>query len=173
MSDIIKLDLNDPESFERLTDDELQSVLIVGIEEQKRRSIENADFDALVEEGFEKGFTVKGSLTPWMRSGMLVCMGYHIQTSGINHICGFININDQWVWESDDKEYDITRNVPGPKKTMRTVTLVNAYEGMKFDFIECVTKAGVHERKLARSFIIDQGEIRQVDVRATKNPGRH
>lgn len=165
----ILIDLGDPSTFECIGDDELQALVELAIGEQKSRALEAGDINALIEEGFEKGFSSVGvAKEPWMRNGLLVCMGSRIDKSGTSHICSFANVGQEWVWESVDKIHDTVRNIPGPKASMRSVTIIAAHEGMEVDLISSKTRGGMHERVSIKSYTIKNGDLVVVDVRAKK-----
>lgn len=166
---LIQVDLGDPSTLERIEDDELGALLGLLLEEQKRRAVEAGDVNALIEEGFAKGFTAKGEARePWMQAGLLVCPGGRLDKSGTSHTCGFVHIGEDWVWETPDKVYDEVRTIPGPRPQMRSVTVVGAYEGMEVDFITSRTRGGAHERIAAKSFVVKAGTLEAVSVRTSK-----
>lgn len=166
---IIRVDIGDPLSFLEIPDAELEGLIMMSINEQKRRALAEGDINALTEEAFEKGFLSNGlPRDPWMRNGLLVCMGSRIDKSGTSHVCGFAHIGESWVWESEDKIHDTIRNIPGPKSQMRSATIVGAYEGMELDLITCRTRGGIHEMVSNKSFTIKNGELTVVTVRTPK-----
>lgn len=156
------------------TDIELAQLVSSAIEEQKRRALEGGDTEALVEEGFVQGFNSKGEARiPWLHSGFLVCPGSKQDRSSLNHECTFVRVNDQWVWESADKILDEVRNSPGPRPSMKSVTLILASEGLEVDVITSRTKNAVHEMKSARSYVVKNGELELVNTRTPKAADRH
>lgn len=169
----ITVDLGDVKSFIKLDDGELEGLLMLTIAEQKRRALENNDVNALIEDGFEKGFLSTGmSKEPWLKDGLLICAGNRLDKSGTSHMCSFVHVGEDWVWDSSDKIYDEVRNIPGAKPQMRSVTIIGAYEGMKFDFITSRTRGGIHERVSSKSFIIKNGALEATKIN-TKKPQNH
>lgn len=162
------------EDLRVLGDVPLGNLVTLAIEEQRRRALEGGDTEALVEDGFERGFNSKGEARdPWLASGILVCPGSKVDRSALSHECTFVNVDDSWVWESPDRIHDDVRNLPGPRTVMRTVTLVLASEGMEVDMVSSKQRNGVHEMKSVRSFVVKGGKLELVNARAPKTSGRH
>jgi hypothetical protein len=163
MSDDV-VDLSDPE---RIDDGALARAIAVLRAEQQRRSVERADPDALVEEGFTAGFLANGMpQDPWLRSGVLVCPGAKIDRSVMNHRCAFVRIGEKWVWEHADRLEDTVRYLPGAQNRMQSVTLVPVGEGEAVDLVEARTRQGVHELVGVRSFVVEDGLLVLVSARS-------
>jgi hypothetical protein len=139
--------------------------------EQRERAVAAADPDALVELGFSQGFTGDGMpRDPWLVNGVLVCTGTRIDRSATGHDCGFVSVGGSWVWEADDLLADVVRHLPGPKSRMRAVSLVAAYDGLELDLVVSRARAGVHQMKSARSFVVRDGALVLVTTRTPRVP---
>ena len=134
--------------------------------EQQRRALAAADPSALVESGFQNGFKSDGTpVEPWLVDGILVCPGAKIGKSASSHECGFVRIDDQWVWESEAKVVDEVRHAAGRNVQMRSVTLIAVHETMKVDLILARMRSGVHQLKTAKSYTVSSGKLLHVTTR--------
>ena len=153
-----------------ISDSELSELLALVRAEVQSRAIAAADPTALAELGFQDGFRADGlPRDPWITNGVLVCPGARIDKSASSHDCGFVRIDDEWVWESESKIDDVVRNVAARKVQMRSVTLVAAMDGMTVDLIYATARTGVHKMKSSRSFVVNGNELELVSTR-TPNP---
>lgn len=156
-----------------LSDRQLRSIVAAANFELQQRALEACDPAALIEEGFSEGFDSKGMpfdpyLVGEVGSGILVCMGTRIDKSTTSHDCSFVSVDDGWIWEADDLIEEEIRNPAGPKPVMRSVSLLPAYEGLKFDLVQCVAKMSVHQVKKVRSYEIQSGKVVLVETRTPK-----
>lgn len=156
-------------NLQSLDDAELSELITAAREELHRRRLEAADIDALIEDGFDHGFTSRGlPKDPWVRGGIVVCPGGRIDRSSFSHDCAFVHIGENWVWEAPERIHDAVRNLPGPKAQMRSVTLVVAHEGLEVDLISSTARTGVHQMKQVRSFVVRNEALELVSARAPK-----
>ena len=133
--------LPDPKT---LTDKNLSELFALCRVEILERAIDACDPDALVEEGFEKGF--KSS----------------------SHECGFVRIDEKWVWEADDKLIDVIRNSATRNVQMRSVTLVAVADGTKVDLVYSRARQGAHELRSCESYTVSDGKLVLVNTRAVQ-----
>lgn len=157
------------ETLEELRDEELSRVIRLALEIQRVRMVDRSDPEALVELGFKNGFDSTGrALSPWMHDGVLICAGSVVEKSGTKHSCGFVKIDDVWVWESANLVIDEIRRVEiGGKANMRSVSIVGVSEGTRVDFIESNKNAGVHKMRRAKSYDVLEGQLSLVNTRVT------
>ena len=155
-----------PDLVGRLSDRDLADMIVVLIGEQSRRALERADVGALIEEGFKRGFEIKGVTDPWLDQGILVAPGMKIDRSNTTHTCTFVRVDQRWVWEANDRIEDVVRHVPGPRSQMRSITLVAAPEGTTVDRISSKARNGVHELVEVRSYVVRGSELELVSARA-------
>jgi hypothetical protein len=166
---IIDMTAFEPRTLEGLGDRELAELLAAALEEQRRRACEIGDPAALIERGFDEGFTAKGEpREPWIEAGVLICPGWIQDKSTLSHTCSFVAIGKTFAWDSDDKIDDKVRHVAGPKRLMRSVTLVAAVEGTEVDQVMSRCTNGVHKMQQVRSYIVRGGELQLVTTRAPK-----
>lgn len=163
----------EPDHVSRLSDRELVDLITVLTAEQGRRALERADVDALVSDGFERGFDPKGAATdPWLVQGILVAPGVKTDRSTTAHSCTFVRVDNAWVWEARERIDDVVRHLPGPRTQMRSITLVAAPEGTSIDRISSKARHGVHELVEVRSYVVQAGELVLVSARAV-SPNAH
>ena len=162
------IDINE---FSEHSDYELATLIQNAQNEQKRRAIESGDLNAIIEDAFEMGFTYKGvALTPWLtKEGILVCPGSIIEKSASSHICSFVNLDDTWVWQSQDLLLDQVRKIPVQSRThQRSVSLIAAYEGIEFTVVICKARNYVHEMQSSVSYIVKDGKLDTTTSRTPK-----
>lgn len=156
--------------IESVPDDDLSRALAIIRGELERRALDAADPEALTEEGFTIGFTSKGlPVDPWVRSGILVCPGGKVDHSAMRHSCGFVRVDENWVWESPSVISDVVRYGTGPRPSMRSVSLVPVPDGTKVDLVLARTRAGVHELDGVRSFVVEDQQLSLVSSRFVKS----
>jgi hypothetical protein len=154
-----------------LSRSELSALAAALAAEQQARAVADADPEALCVLGFEQGFTTEGlPRDPFLVGEVLVCPGARVDRSGTSHDCGFVAVGEKWVWEADDLLADEVRHPPGPKPRMRSVSLLAAYDGMELDLVLSRARAGVHQMRSARSFVVRAGELVLVNTRTPKLP---
>lgn len=158
--------LPDPKT---LTDQNLSELFALCKVEILERAISACDPDALVEEGFEKGFKSTGlPVRPDLRDGILICYGARIDKSASSHECGFVRIDEKWVWEADDKIIDVIRNSATRNVQMRSVTLVAVADGTKVDVVYSKARQGAHELRSCESFTVSDGKLVLVNTRSVQ-----
>src|ERR1035438_10281416 len=126
------------------------------------------DLGALVELGFESGFNANGTArAPWIGSGIVICPGAIVERSALSHECSFVNVGGDWVWESEELLLDEVRRVPGgPRTHQRSVSLLDAREGLELDVLASKKRQGVHQLQSKTSYEISDGVLRVVATRA-------
>lgn len=164
----------------QLSDDDLVALAADVAVEQHRRALEHADPDALVEQGFERGFTTAGAvIDPWLVDGLLVCPGVLVEKSKASHDCAFVSLKlagadaSQWVFEATDLVTDVVRFLPGAKKQQRSISIVAATEGLEVDVVVAQMRSGQHKMKQVRSFKVTRGELVHVSTRAQVRADGH
>lgn len=156
------------EQLNEMADIELSDLIELAREIQRERARARGDVEALIEEGFTHGFDQNGAAkAPWIVEGVLICAGSLLKRSGTSHDCGFVKVNDEWVWMSRDLLCDEVRwNDEGAKGQMRSVSLVAVDSGTRVDFIMSSKRAGLHKMKKARSYDVANGELSLVSTRS-------
>lgn len=172
-----KAELADIETFDKLnrlgvlgcSDDELLHVSILINDEIKRRAYESGELPSLTESGFERGFTgINQVKDPWVFNGILVAPGGKFEKSPMSHKCSFVQVQERWVWESNQRISDDIRNLPGPGSSMRSVTLVAIQEGDKIDVLSSRARNGAHQLIEVRSFVYHNGALILENSRSVK-----
>jgi hypothetical protein len=157
-----------------LTDGALADVAQLARATQQARAVAAADPDALVELGFAEGFRADGlPRDPFVVAGVVVCAGARLDRSGTSHDCGFVSVGDTWVWEAPDLVADVVRQVPGPRAQMRSVSLLAGFDGLALDLVVSRARAGVHQARSVRSFVLDAGELQLTGARTPRAAGSH
>lgn len=152
-----------------LDDYDLAVLIATALDEQRQRALDAADTDALIELGFQEGFRRDGlPRDPFIRSGIIICPGTRIDRSATSHDCGFVTIDEDWVWESPLVVEDVIRHVPGPKATMRSISLVAATEGLELSMVQSRARTGVHQLREARTFVVSGSDLTHTATRAPK-----
>lgn len=152
-----------------LSRDDLERLQIAVHAELTKRALDEADTAALTEEGFRIGFARTGLADdPYLRSGLLICMGAKIDKSAMAHQCTFVRVGGTWAWEFADVVSDTVRHLPGAKPRMQSVTIVAAPLGSEVDLVTARTRHGVHELVGVRSFTITADGLDLVSTRAVK-----
>ena len=170
MSTSWNIDLSDPNS---ISDADLASGLEILAGERHRRSLAAADPAALTEQGFTDLFDQKGAAkTPTLTGGVLVAAGSKIDRSAMSHVCRFVRVGKDWVWESPNRFNDAVHYVPGAKQHMQSITLVTVAEGDAVDLIESRTRSGLHELVSVASYIVRSGTLELVSTRSVQS-GSH
>ena len=163
------VDIGNPEE---IVESELVEAIAVLIAEQSRRSLARADVPAVIEHGFNVGFSNKGEANdPWLTDGILVAPGVKTDRSANAHTCTFVRVGQQWVWEAHDRVEDVIRNSVQAKAQMRSITLVAAPEGTSVDKITSRARNGKHELMSVRSFVVSAGQLELVSARAIRSSG--
>lgn len=130
------------------------------------RKIESNDLNLLINEGFATGFNNKGlPKEPKLINGLLLASGAKIDKGKMTHLCGFVKINDKWVWESANKVVDDVRFTTGRYNSMQTITIATLNHLDKVDMIECVYRNGVHRMKTINSYIMEDNILEKVSSR--------
>ncbi len=163
-----------PDVLSAYSDFELSELAAAVRYEQQQRAIAAVDSDALVEDGFSRGFSRQGEpCHPWLISGVLVCPGGLRETSRLSHRCAFVSVDGSWVWETDSLA-DVVRHLTGRVHEMRSVTLIPAYDGMEFDFVRAKTRNGVHEVVQVSRFRVDGTSLVEIPAHtSTASNGNH
>lgn len=134
--------------------------------EQHARALARADLDALVAEGFARGFDRHGlAADPFVIGGVLVCPGAKVDRSATGHDCTFVSVNGRWAWEHDGVLRDEIRHPAGGRPQMRSVTLVVVAAGTPVDWVRSRLRAGGHRLVAARSFRTTGTGLALVDTR--------
>jgi hypothetical protein len=148
--------------------------------EQRRRAVAAADPSALIEDGFQRGFTSGGlALDPWLTGGILVCPGLLVEKAKSSHDCTFVSVKQQfddtarWSWEATDLIDDEVRVLPGPRRVQRSISLISASEGLELDVVVSQMRQAAHRMKQVRSFAVQGGALVHVSTRARKPEAGH
>ncbi len=150
-----------------LPSDELGTAVLAIRSELSSRMLREGDLTAVTEEAFSTMFASDGLPTdPVLRSGMLVCAGGKVDRSAMSHRCRFVRVSGGWVWENQEVLSDVVRHAQGPRRSMRSVTLVPALPGDEVDVVSCRTRNAVHELVSVRSFVVGVDELTLVSSRA-------
>jgi hypothetical protein len=161
------MDSVNPDVLHAYSDFELGELAAAIRYEQQQRAIAAVDPDALVEDGFSRGFSRQGEpCRPWLMSGVLVCPGGLRETSRLSHRCAFVSVDGSWVWETDSLA-DVVRHVTGRAHEVRSVTLVPAYDGMELDFVKAKTRNGVHEVVQVLRFRVEGASLVEIPAKTS------
>lgn len=154
----------------RHDDAELARALEAIRSELTARALARADVDALVADGFARGFASSAGLPvdPWLVDGLLVCAGAKVERSSMRHTCAFVRVDDAWVWDSPTLVTDVVRHLPGPRPVMRSISIVAAPEGTAVDLVSARTRTGPHELVGVRSFVVEGGRLELVSARTVR-----
>ena len=111
------------------------------------------------------GINLKNDFIPELIDGIVYCKGEKIFTSRNSHICTFISLNKNWVWESefmvdDDMKFE---EING-KKRVSTVTALRALEGQIYDIVTCKASGDSHKIKKIRSFELSDNNFLEIKV---------
>lgn len=159
----------------QVSDKDLQNLIDLLLQEQHERAVNNADPQALIEDGFERLFTGKGDATePELYNGLLICPGSLRPFSGTSHECSFAHVDDNWCWEHPDLLEDDVRKTPASNghDHQRSITIIPATEGTKIDFVTCkATATGGHKAKRSTSYVVKGGQLEITTTRSTPKPG--
>lgn len=152
-----------------LADDELWDLAAGVRAEQRRRSLESGDLEAVVEDAFVRGFDARGMATdPWIApGGLVVCPGSKIGRSRSAHRCRFVALTDCWVWESGERVCDEVRPLLDGRDSLQTVTVLAPWEGLTLDVITSKASAGVHTRDAAHAFELRGGRLEPAPASST------
>lgn len=158
------------ETLVSLGDEDLSAAIYELSAERTRRALGRGDLDAVVELGFEEGFSPRGvALDPWVASGLVICPGSLVEKSATSHDCRFANVDGTWVWESDVTLVDVVRRVgSGARTSQRSISLLEAVDGLSFDVIEAKKSQGQHRMTRVRSYCVRDGQLQLVATRAPK-----
>ena len=151
---------------------ELRAALVVLEEALRERAKSRGDLDTLIEVGFNDGFSSSGhAKDPWIESGVVLCPGSGVEKSALSHDCTYVSVEGSWVWESEETLLHEVRHIPaGPRRHQRTVSLLDAREGLCFDVVHCQMRHSVHQLRAASSYVINNGAVELVSTRAVKAP---
>jgi len=148
------------------SDEALEVTIAVLRSEQQRRALVAGDVDALVAEAFERAFDRTGRAgLPFLHDGLLICPGSKVSRSKSSHDCTFVSLDAGWVWEHPDVAADSGITLPGGK-IHQFVTVIPAFEAMKFDVVTSVARSGPCRMKSVRTYTISGGTLHEVSVRA-------
>jgi hypothetical protein len=155
-----------------LNDRELGDLIALAQDEQRRRSIESGDTDALIEVGFAEGFSPRGeSKDPWLVNGLLICPGYRKQSGGLSYRASFVSIDGVWVWQHDAAVADVVRSPSGRQHEVSTVTVIAASEGLEYDVVRIKSKSGGRDMSGTRSYRITGGKTEVISTRQARPSG--
>jgi hypothetical protein len=139
----------------------------------RERARERGDLEELVEEGFREGFDAKGMpRVPWTEAGIIICPGGGVEKSATSHDCTYISIGDRWTWDSDETLLHVVRRVGAAAKShQRTVSLLDAREGLELDVVTSKQRQGVHQLQRSTSYTVSEGTLKLVTTRAVTATG--
>lgn len=145
----------------QMDDTDLSEVALMVRELQRSRALESEDLDAVVADGFDRGFDHRGmALDPWVTpGGLVVCPGAKIHRSAANHRCRFAAVGDNWVWECSEKLADELRRLPDDRDSIQTVTLLAAVDGLVLDVVTSKASGGRHSRQSSVAYEVRAGEL--------------
>lgn len=146
--------------------------------EQQARALRAADPEVLAHAAFGEAFTVQGvAAAPWVTGqGLLVAPGFRRDRSAAAHTCAFVQVDQQWVWESPHLAADVLRRggVRG-RDLLCTVSVVPAYDGMRVDRLASNAVRGLHRLTRCDSWVVSGARLQPVPGRvrsAAAHPGR-
>jgi hypothetical protein len=134
----------------------------------RERARDRGDLDELLEVGFSEGFDAKGMpRVPWIEAGILICPGGGLEKSSASHECSYVHVGEKWVWESEETLLDVVRRIPsGTRSHQRTVSLLDARDGLDIDVVVSRMRQGVHQMQRSLSYTVQNGQLVIVTSRA-------
>ncbi|MEZ5237656.1 MAG: hypothetical protein R2716_01405 [Microthrixaceae bacterium] len=149
------------ELLDRMDDHDLSEVAQMVRDLQRERALLAEDLEAVVADGFERGFDHRGmALDPWITpGGLVVCPGAKIHRSRANHRCRFAAVGDTWVWESPERVVDELRRLPDDRDSIQTVTVLAAVDGLVLEVVTSKASGGRHNRQSSIAFEVRSGEL--------------
>ncbi len=161
-----------PELCAKLSEDTLFHLAAAVTAELQERALSSGDRDAVIAEGFEKGFGRDGlGLLPWVQGLFIVCPGGMIAKNRGNHKCRFVSVNDCWVWDSAELICEEKRSTPGVLDGFRAVALLPVLDGMELDVVKGKMRSGQHSVDSVVSFVVKRGELIEVSQRVVSSAG--
>lgn len=153
-----------PALLQLLADDELAELDVLISEHRHQRALARGDLAALVAEGFESGFGRRGlPLQPVVVDGVILCFGGINAKSESSHDCGFVSVDDEWVWESPQV---VAHEVePAGKGGKKTVSVIPLQEGLELDLVEMRMRQGTHEMQKATTYRVEENQMVKVGTR--------
>lgn len=149
------------ELLDHMDDHDLSEVAQMVRDLQRERALLAEDLEAVVADGFERGFDHRGmALDPWITpGGLVVCPGAKIHRSRANHRCRFAAVGDTWVWESPERVVDELRRLPDDRDSIQTVTVLAAVDGLVLEVVTSKASGGRHNRQSSIAFEVRSGEL--------------
>lgn len=149
------------ELLDHMDDHDLSEVAQMVRDLQRERALLAEDLEAVVADGFERGFDHRGmALDPWITpGGLVVCPGAKIHRSRANHRCRFAAVGDTWVWESPERVVDELRRLPDDRDSIQTVTVLAAVDGLVLEVVTSKASGGRHSRQSSIAFEVRSGEL--------------
>jgi hypothetical protein len=138
--------------------------------EQQQRALANGDQDAIIDEAFEIGFIDDGmAVAPWVRGPFVVSPSIVLATSASSHTSRLINVDDTWVWNSNELVREDKRSSAGRGEGFRAVALLPIIEAMRLDQVTGRQRQGMYEARTVVSFEVRGSAVVEV---AQRNLGR-
>lgn len=164
------------ELAQRLDDNVLSHLAAALGDETRRRSIEQGDQQAVIDQAFDHGFARDGlGVNPFLEGPFIVCPGAMVSKRKANHTCRFVSVNDVWIWDSHELLIEEKRSSPGTDDGFRAVALLSPVEGTEIDVVSGRLRSGQHQVDLVVSFVVRKGdlvEVSQRNVAAMRSHGR-
>jgi hypothetical protein len=113
----------------------------------------------------------KETVAPWIDAGLLFGPRMRRDKSASSHECTFVSIDDRWVWEHGIVIKDEMRQVPGPRTTKQSLTVLPGLEGSKVDMVMSASRSGSScQIRRGRSFQVRNGTLVEVATRSRLVP---
>lgn len=155
------------EGIEDISFSDLETVLVAVRAEISRRLLDDGDPKTVTEEAFSSMFEADGlPADPVVRSGLLVCGGGKVDRSAMAHRCRFVRVGGLWVWDHPEVLSDVVRHVQGPRRSMRSISVVPAFPGDEVDMVTSRARNGVHQLVSVRSFTVTGSGLDLVSSRS-------
>jgi len=140
-------------------------------EEQQRRALAAGDPYALAEEAMQSSFDRRGlAAMPYVERGVLVCPGAVVGKSQTSHLCRFVVVDEQWVWDHPAVLLDRVDEVGHHSR--KTVTLLPALAGMTVTAVHSKKSAEGHRRIAADTFTVTEAGLVEAS-RTVSIPDNH
>lgn len=154
------------ELAQRLDDDVLVHLAAALSDETRRRSIEQGDQQAIIDDAFDSAFGRDGmGVLPYREGPFIVCPGAMVSKRKGSHTCRFVSVNDVWIWSAHELIHEEKRSAPGADDGFRAVALLTPTEGLALDVVSGKLRSGQHQIDLVVSFVVRKGQLEEVSQR--------
>lgn len=156
----------------RLDDGDLADIAALVHQIQRERAVSSGDCDEIIADAFDTAFAANGlGVDPYVVGNLVVCPGAVSWSSKTSHVCRFVSINGNWVWDATELIREEKRSTPGTRAGFRAVALVPAITGMALDVVSGRARSGRHNVSLVVSYRLEPSGLTEVSQRAVAATG--